>query len=198
MNKHTAPLIAVAFVMWSSGMASALAAGSNLLVNASFENGYDTSITSWPGAGADGATREQSGTFGYTLGPNTFPNGTYALKLFAKNAGISQGPIPVKPEQAYVIAGRFYHSSQQDVIAASSQSLRGYFHIEWFDATGTSLRHDYTVNHNGTSPADQWVEIRQDLFSPPAAATAIIHVQADSDEGGGSLFVDTVSFAEGE
>ena len=69
-----------------------------------------------------------------------------------------------------------------------------FMHVEWFNASGTSLGNDYTANHNGTSPADQWVRISAVFNSPGGSHHATFHVESDSNVGGGSVFGDNFTF----
>jgi len=167
----------------------------NELTNASFENGTGIMAQDWLSADTGGATREDSNAYGYTLTSGTFPEGAYALKLFSHNAMVSQGPIKVTAGQNYHLSGQFYHSSKQDQIAADILSLRGFLRVEWLDDYRQLLREDFTENHNGLSPADQWVTIAQVFVAPPGAVTAVIYVQAHGDVGGGSVFADNIIFA---
>jgi len=170
----------------------------NLLVNASFEEGSTRYIAGWTGTDDPGISREETEIFGYTLGRGTFPDGRFALKVFAGNARLTQGPFPATGGAAHTVRGHFYHSSEQDRIAEDAASLRGFLRVEWLDASGALLREDFTENHNGTSPADQWVRIEQVFVAPPGTAAAVFHVQTHLDSGGGSLFIDDVFFGPAE
>jgi hypothetical protein len=171
-----------------------VAFGSNLLRNASFENGFDRDLMDWAIADVDGLAREGDTAHGYTLGVGTFPDGLYAMKLFSRTAILSQGPVAVEAGAMYRLSAMFYHSSQKDQIAADELSLRGFLRVEWFAADGTRLREDFTENHNGRSVSDAWVPITQVFVAPDGAVKATVHVQTHGDIGGGSLFVDRVYF----
>ncbi|HMP90572.1 MAG TPA: hypothetical protein PJ991_10245 [Kiritimatiellia bacterium] len=166
----------------------------NLLSNPGFELGTGIAAQDWITSDEEGAVRETTKAYGYTLGNKTFPDGDYALKLFTRSAMFSQGPIKVSEHRNYIIRGMFYHSSKQDRIAQDALSQRGFLRIEWFDEHQHLLREDYTENHNGLSPADKWVPIEQIFVSPASAVTAVVHVQAHGDVRGGSVFADDILF----
>lgn len=172
------------------------AAKPNLLSNPGFESGMGTDvIDSWQGEG-DHEFRETAGSYGYTLGEGTFPEGKYALKMFSDAADVYQGFVPVTGNTKYYTSAYFYHSSSQDVIDASENSLRAFVHVEWFNADNHLIREDYTATHNGTMSADKWVLFEAELVSPGDAVKAKVHLQTDIDSGGGSIFADMIYFGE--
>jgi hypothetical protein len=182
------------YIAGISNVASSGEAPSNLLVNSSFEGGEGSDrIDAWIGEG-DHEFREQASVFGYTLGEGTFPDGQYALKMFSGAADVFQDRIDVKGGVAYQIKGMFYHSSRQDVIDPSADSLRAFARVEWLGQDSQLVREDFTSNHNGTMPADSWIPIEAVFIAPTNAVAARLHVQTDIDSGGGSIFADQIFF----
>lgn len=166
----------------------------NLLKNPSFESGMNTDVLdSWKGEG-DGAFREMTSSYGYTLDEYTYPDGEFALKVFGGGANLYQENLRIQADRDYYVSGQFYHSTGQDVISASTNSLRAFFHIEWFDEYHHLLREDFSPNHSGGDTADRWVGIDTVFRSPVNAVYATFHIQTDIDEGGGSIFIDAVEF----
>jgi hypothetical protein len=168
------------------------AAGANLLANASFEQGIDgTNFTSWV-RGHGEEFRETTNAWGYTDG--AFPDGGRALKQWGPDADLYQTNISVVPRVPYELSGYFYHSSTEDAISNHVNSTRIFMHLVWYNVDDYLLRHDFSANHNGTSPADTWTEISMQITSPQGAHHMTFHIETDSNEGGGSVFGDNFSF----
>jgi len=164
----------------------------NLLQNGSLELGTSTTdATFWTLHSGD-TFRESIPVFGFT--GSAMKDGLYAVKEFGGEADLAQANISVLPNTLYDLSGWFYHSSTEDVIANDPNSTRIFMHVEWFDIGNNSLGNDYTANHNGTSPADQWVQITAQFLSPATAHHATFHVESDNNVGGGSVFGDDFTF----
>jgi hypothetical protein len=182
--------IVCAMAMLPAGLITAQAG--NLLLNASIENGTSsTQIDNWTAHAGD-TFRETTNAFGFT-GP-AMHDGLYAVKEFGGEGDLAQSNIAVLPGVFYDVSGWFYHSSSADVISNNTLSTRMFMHVEWFDSSNSSLRNDYTANHNGTSPADSWNQITAQFLSPATADHATFHVESDHDFGGGSVFGDDFTF----
>ncbi len=166
--------------------ATTLCAQANLLLNPSVETATD-----WTYAGSV----ERAGTSSWGLPIGSYPDGEYGIKLWYEDANFYQADILVTPEVEYTVSGYFYHSATQDAIDSSADSLRAFMRIEWFNSLGGSLRNDYTANHNGTLTADAWLQISTTFTAPADAHHATFHVQADRNDGGGSIHGDMFNFA---
>jgi hypothetical protein len=164
----------------------------NLLLNPSLESGSSTTQADYWTLHPGDTFRESIPVFGFT-GP-AMKDGLYAVKMFGGEGDLSQTNILVQPNFLYDVSGWFYHSSTEDMIANDPLSTRMFMHVEWFDSGGGSLGNDFTANHNGTSPADEWVPIIAQFLSPAGAHHATFHVESDSNVGGGSVFGDQFSF----
>jgi hypothetical protein len=149
-------------------------------------------VTNWSLSGDGG--RETTNGWGFS--GQAMYDGDYALKAWGGLFDCAQSNVPVTPGYFYETGGFFYHSSSEDVISNSASSTRMFMHIEWLNATGGVIRHDYSGNHNGVSPADVWTQIVMRTVAPDGAASAVFHVETDSDLGGGSIFGDGFSFMQ--
>lgn len=166
----------------------------NLLDNPSMEVGTTkTNVDSWVFYTLD-TFREPQPVYGYTDGP--YPDGEYAVKMWGAVANCFQTNIAVVGGADYMARGEFYHSTTEDPIAVDYSSCRMFMHLEWFDRTGASLRHDYSPSHSGMSAGDVWTQIVLRVTAPLAAKKATFYVETDQNVPGGSVFGDDFFFAQ--